>query len=142
MTTNPNHRIFLEKFVETRDVASAAKAAGIENPATIKYYYYKYKQYYRAIFEKLGMAEESTLEMLSDIAANAEKDSDRLKAIEMILKIMGTLTDTVVNINAESVDKEDEKERELAMYNKIKSENLTEKMFEILESGARVASKN
>lgn len=138
------HQIFLETFVETRDISEAARRAGIENPATIKNYYSHYKNYYKALFEKIGMPEDSLLEVLGDLSANAEKDSDKLKAIELILKLTGALTDATqtVNVNV-GADKEKEKQNEIAIYGKIKNDPvLCTRLLEVMEAPKSDPAKN
>lgn len=130
------HKQFLEAFIQTRDVKAAARLAGIENPATISSYYSRYKNIYKALFEKLNMPEDTLLENLRDIAAdNTAGGHVRLKAIEMILKLMGALTDGAVVVNVNTEDKKRENAVEFGIYQKIKSDAaLNSKLMEIIES--------
>lgn len=143
----PKHKKFLEHFVETRDVKEAARLSGIENPATISAYYHKYKNIYKALFEKLEMPETTLLESLIEIANTGSvptahglqtSDSVRLKAIEIILKLMGALSDNAVVVNVNTAEqKQRDAEREFAVYTRLKADKeTTSRLLEIIESTA------
>jgi hypothetical protein len=128
------HKIFLDAFIACRDVAKSAEIAGITNPTTIKNLYLKYKNVYKALFEKLEMPEESMLTNMISVAKTSSSDNARLKALEMMLKLTGAMNDGSVIINVNTDETRKTAEEEYKLYIKIKAQpELEQNLLEVME---------
>jgi len=133
MEEESKHKKFLEAFIDTRSVAEAGKIAGIDNPATLNNYFSKYKNYYKALFEKLEMPEIKILENVKAIAVGADSDRTRLSALELILKLIGAINEAnKVEVN---VITDEDKVKELKLYTEIQNDaELSDRLLAIISN--------
>ena len=101
MALTTKQKIFVDEYLKDYNATQAAIRAGYsEKTATVIGWENLRKPYIAEIIEKhvesIAVGRNERLKLLSEIARDGEKDSDRLSAIEKLGKLAGDYTDKSV----------------------------------------------
>lgn len=136
------HAIFLETFVETLDFEKACTTAGVSK-SKAEELLKRYRNEYKAVFEKLGFGETDVLEGLIALARDANRtivtklgveevadNQARFNALKLIAEIMGIMKTTQITITAEGSASLEEtnkwkRMKELPEYKQLRDKMIT-----------------